>query len=189
MMLRELTSLLVLATSLASPAAATQTVSWSDLVDKSARQYGDSYRSLLPSQLELLISISRLRDRMASSARTGENRSTIEQQLRMKEAKLAAKGINVDWLISQRWAVAKQRERAATGGNKDLDGQAIIIAGFAIPAPADPDGIQVAYLVPERGLCSHMPPPLPNQMIRLRLKKGWFQTAGTSQCVSGECCD
>jgi hypothetical protein len=146
MRLRELTSLLVLATSLASPAAATQTVSWSDLVDKSVRQYEDSYRSLLPSQLELLISISRLRDRMASSARTGEDRSTIEQQLRMKEAKLAAKGINVDWLISQRWAVAKQRERAATGGNKDLDGQAIIIAGFPIPAPADADGMQVAYM-------------------------------------------
>jgi hypothetical protein len=173
MRLAVLTSLLVLAASLASPAVAAQTVGWSDLIDKVAQHYEDPYRALAPRQLELLVSISRLRERTTSSARTGEDQSTIEQQLRMKEAKLAAKGINVDWLISQRWTVAKRRERAATAGNKYVDGQVVIIAGFAIPAPADPDGTQVTYLMPERGMCSHMPPPPPNQMIRLRLKKGW----------------
>jgi len=173
MRLRELSSLLVLTSCLASPATAAQPIAWGDLVDKAAQHYEDPYQSLSPNQLELLISIKQLRERFTSYARDAKGRSTIQQQLRTNEAKLAADGIDADWLISQRWTVAKRRERAATAGNKELDGQVVIIAGFAIPAPADPDGTRVAYLVPERGMCSHMPPPLSNQMIRLRLKKGW----------------
>ena len=57
-----------------------------------------------------------------------------------------------------------------------LDGQTVTLAGFAIPAPPDADGRAVAYLVPERGMCSHMPPPPPNQMIRVRLSDGWAPT-------------
>ena len=31
----------------------------------------------------------------------------------------------------------------------------------------------MAYLVPERGMCSHRPPPPPNQLIRVRLNGDW----------------
>lgn len=33
----------------------------------------------------------------------------------------------------------------------------------------EPDGTRIAYLVPEVGMCSHVPPPPPNQMIRMTL--------------------
>jgi hypothetical protein len=29
------------------------------------------------------------------------------------------------------------------------------------------DGAMVAYLLPDRGVCMHLPPPVPNQLIRL----------------------
>lgn len=39
------------------------------------------------------------------------------------------------------------------------------------------DGTAVAYLVPERGMSSHTPPPNPNEMVRVVLKNGWKPTA------------
>jgi hypothetical protein len=48
-----------------------------------------------------------------------------------------------------------------------------MLSGFVIPAPAVSDGMATAYLVPERGMCSHTPPPPPNQMVRLRLPDDW----------------
>ncbi|WP_254437001.1 DUF3299 domain-containing protein [Ruegeria arenilitoris] len=59
------------------------------------------------------------------------------------------------------------------GRQPQLDGQTVTVAGFAIPGPIDDTGVATAYLVPERGMCSHLPPPPPNQMIRVRLKDGW----------------
>jgi hypothetical protein len=76
-------------------------------------------------------------------------------------------------VITQRWIVAERRERAPTSGNKDVDGREVVLSGFVIPAPADDKGRATAYLVAERGMCSHMPPPSPNQMVRLRLPGNW----------------
>ena len=74
---------------------------------------------------------------------------------------------------TQRWIVAERRERAATSGNEEDDGREAVLSGFVIPAPADDDGRASAYLVAERGMCSHMPPPAPNQLVRLRLPGNW----------------
>ena len=70
-------------------------------------------------------------------------------------------------------AVAERRQKAATAGNPEIDGQIVAIAGFAIPGPPDDDGTRIVYLVPERGMCSHMPPPPANQMLRVRLMNDW----------------
>ncbi len=43
------------------------------------------------------------------------------------------------------------------------------IAGFAIPGPPAEDGTKIAYRVALPGLCSHVPLPDPNRMLRLRL--------------------
>jgi len=82
-------------------------------------------------------------------------------------------GIDADWLIAQRWVVAERREQAAAAGNPIVDGQVVALSGYAIPAPPDVDGTPIAYLVPERGMCSHTPPPNANQMIRVRLTDQW----------------
>jgi hypothetical protein len=140
---------------------------WDQLVDQDAQVFDDPYRELEPGQLVSLVTVARLRQQ----AEQGE--AIDEARLERETASLVSAGIDIDALIAQRWEVAKRRERAATSGNPVVDGQEIELAGFVIPAPPDDDGLPTAYLVPERGMCSHMPPPPPNQMVRLRLPNNW----------------
>jgi hypothetical protein len=110
---------------------------------------------------------------LEESGHAAQERTEFEAKLRRLETGLGEAGIDVDWILSQRWVVAERRERAATAGNTALDGAKLTLAGYAIPAPPAEDGTPVAYLVPERGMCSHMPPPSPNQMVRVRLNGDW----------------
>jgi len=152
-----------------SPAFAAERpgLDWSQLIDQSVQDYDDPYRELAPEQLTSLVTVARLREMVEK----GE--PVDEERLSRETLSLAADGIDIDGLIAQRWIVAERRERAATAGNKDVDGREVVLSGFVIPAPPDTDGSATAYLVAERGMCSHMPPPPPNQMIRLRLPDNW----------------
>ena len=175
----------LLLAALPASAGETQQLDWSRLIDQSAQDYDDPYRELSPEQLASLVSVARLREK----AEKGE--SIDEERLVREAASLAEDGIDIDGLIAQRWTVAERRERAATSGNKAVDGREVVLSGFVIPAPADDDGRATAYLVAERGMCSHMPPPSPNQMVRLRLPGNWrpqaiYQPARVSGLLSIE---
>lgn len=162
---------------LALPANADQTdapqVDWIDLVDQSKQTFQDPFKDLSYDQLDDLARVVRLREHLASGDIPEDARGLFEDRLAEARAPLDAAGIDIDWLLSQRWIVADRRKAAATAGNTELDGQEVKLAGFAIAAPPDPDGASVVYLVPERGMCSHIPPPAPNQMVRVRLADGW----------------
>ncbi|WP_254438071.1 DUF3299 domain-containing protein [Ruegeria arenilitoris] len=146
---------------------------WADLPDPSAQVFEDPYRDLRPEEFDDVLYVVRLRGRLQHDSVSGEERQKWQALLTETEDVLAADGIDVDWLLDQREVVMERRRKAGTNGNPQVDGQTITLAGFAIPAPSDPDGRSVAYLVPERGMCSHMPPPPPNQMIRVRLNGDW----------------
>jgi hypothetical protein len=148
-------------------------ISWVDLIDPSAQSYEDPFLDLSFDQLSALRDVARARMELEDESLPTENRSDIEQKLADVEAALSKDGVDADWLLEQRWVVAERRERAFTAGNPDVEGQIVRLSGFAIPAPPDPDGTAVAYLVPERGMCSHTPPPNPNQMVRVRLTDDW----------------
>lgn len=150
---------------LASPA---DMLSWDALPDPAAQTYDDPFAELSAAQLQTLISVVRLRERLATG------RQAERDDLRAAEKKLSELGVDADALISQRWAVAERRRNAASAGNPKLDGETVTIGGFAIPGPSAEDGTKIVYLVPQPGLCSHMPPPDPNQMLRLRLKGEWY---------------
>ncbi len=157
------------------PAKATSedALDWGDLPDPSVQVFEDPYRDLSPEQFDDVLFVVRLRGRLQQGAGKKEEKQKWQELLSETEDALAAGGVDVDWLLDQREAVTERRRKAATEGNPQFDGQKITLAGFAIPAPNDPDGQSVAYLVPERGMCSHMPPPPPNQMIRVRLNGDW----------------
>ncbi|MCA0930076.1 DUF3299 domain-containing protein [Ruegeria profundi] len=146
---------------------------WADLPDPSAQVFDDPYRDLSPEQFDDVLFVVRIRGRLQQEVGSAEERQKWQALLAETEDALAADGIDVDWLLDQREVVTERRRKAGTNGNPEFDGQTITLAGFAIPAPSDPDGRPVAYLVPERGMCSHMPPPPPNQMIRVRLNGDW----------------
>lgn len=161
-------------TALAAPAFAdAEEVAWSELPDVSKQVYDDPYAALDYEVLEEVIKYARLEEKLKSGVLSDADRPMAETQLAQSRVILDAEGIDVDWLLSQRWVVAERREAAAVSANPLLDGQEVTLSGFAIAAPPDPDGTNVVYLVPMPGMCSHMPPPPPNQMVRVRLGDGW----------------
>ena len=152
-------------------------IAWADLIDETTQTYEDPFRDLNYQQIDALQTIVRnrelLNDPTLSEAQMADSAAKINAALE----ELAEDGIDADWLIDQRWVVADRREKAATAGNPALDGQIVTLAGFAVPAPPNEDGTTVVYLVPERGMCSHTPPPNANQMIRARVKGDWSPSA------------
>lgn len=149
-------------------------VTWSDLPDRAAQTFEDPYRNLSTAQLDALLRVVRMREQLEDPDLAGNLRSELEQNLADAVDELERAGIEPDWLISQRWVVAERRERAATAGNPALDGSQATLSGFVIPAPPDAEGRFTAYLVPERGMCSHVPPPPPNQLLRLVFEEAWY---------------
>ena len=154
-----------------------QPVAWDDLIDQSAQTFEDPYRDLTYDQIENLREIIIETARIAEGGLGHADKALSEDRISGAKELLADDGIDADWLIDQRWVVADRREKAATAANPNLDGQTVSLAGFAILAPADADGTTVVYLVPERGMCSHMPPPNANQMIRARVNGDWSPSA------------
>ncbi|MEM6622674.1 MAG: DUF3299 domain-containing protein [Pseudomonadota bacterium] len=168
-----LTALLQVPAFVGEPA---QDIAWPALVDQTTQDYEDPYRDLDSAQIRAVVEIARIRSQLKNVALSAEQRRLLSDDLRGLEMRAQSVGIDVDHLISQRWEVAERRRLAATAGNTEIDGLDIRIAGFIIPAPPAADGRPVAYLVPERGMCSHMPPPPPNQMIRVRMSDDWSPT-------------
>jgi hypothetical protein len=146
------------------------TVGWSQLPDTSAQEFEDPYRDLASEQMSDLMSLVRLREELAVEGLAIEERRQLEGRSAELEAALRAAGIDVEWLLSQRWVVADRRRQAAVGANGALDGQAVQIAGFLILAAPTDSGEASAYLLPDRGVCNHLPPPPPNQLVRLLMK-------------------
>lgn len=149
-------------------------IAWSDLPDASVQRFEDPYRDLDYDQLLMLRGISQAQGRLADPDLAPDARRSAERDLAALLAKWQPSGSDPDWLISQRWVVAERRQRAGTAGNKDLHGTNASLSGFVIPAPRDAEGRFTAYLVPERGMCSHMPPPPPNQLLRLVFEEAWY---------------
>ena len=170
---RLLTAVLLINFCSTAAAADVATIGWSDLIDEAAQTYQDPYRDLTTDQFRRFQTVVLTRRDLGAPSLTAETRSELEAKLEVAEAALTADGIDIDWLISQRWPVVERRERAAAAGNPAVDGQSVTLSGFAINVPPDEDGTAIVYLVPERGMCSHMPPPHPNQMLRVRLTGDW----------------
>ena len=146
-------------------------IEWSQLPDRSAQAFEDPYRDLAPEQMSDLMSLVRLREQLGVDAMSVEERIRLEARIAKLEAALQADGIDVEWLLSQRWVVADRRRQAAVATNAALDGQSVEIAGFLILAPPKDNGEASAYLLPDRGVCNHLPPPPPNQLVRVLLKE------------------
>ena len=139
---------------------------WSMLPDPEAQRFEDPYRDLRQSQFESLMALARLQ--ITLSGKTAEGERAVLQERASEIAKdLQAQGLDPEWILAQRETVAERRQRAALSTNPSLDGESIEITGYLLVAPDMEDGAMVAYLLPDRGVCMHLPPPVPNQLIRL----------------------
>lgn len=152
---------------------AARPVTWADLKDPAASNFIDPFQALSIPDLRALGTVLRLRNKLGATGFSAEERAGLEAQLADEEAKLAAAGIRTDWLLDQRDEIGKKRAQAAFAGNPALNGKPVTISGYVIPI-LEPDGqSHWGYLVPDYGMCSHMPAPDPNQMIRYHGASGW----------------
>lgn len=143
-----------------------QVTDWVSLIPEGVDDYEDPFLALKSDELYLLSRIARLRDRGVKATDEGEQ----GEKLRGLEAEAQEAGLDLDYLWSMRGKITDLRMRAATAANEALAGQRLSLAGFAVPGQPTEDGDPTFYLVPERGMCSHVPPPDPNQMVRITVK-------------------
>ena len=107
-------------------------------------------------------------------------------------------GINVDKLLMEyaAWqAKVQARKKLVVQG---IDGKSVKIAGYLLPLDYSESGNTDFLLVPYVGACIHVPPPPPNQIAFVRLKKklivkdlytpvwltGTIRTKATSKALS-----
>lgn len=146
--------------------------SWLELQDPYAVDFEDPFRGLDADTLAHLRTVATVPERLLDDDLRPEARPRLEARLDEARLALAALDLDPDWLLSQRWVVAERRRAAAEDGNPDLDGQTVAMTGFFIPAMTAVDGSSIGYLVARPGLCSHLPPPPSNQLVRLVLPAG-----------------
>ncbi len=145
-------------------------VDWSMLADPRAQQFEDPYRDLTQSQFESLMALARLQIALSGELAEGE-RAAMDGRASELSRNLQAQGLDTEWILAQREAVAERRQRAALSTNPILEDESIELMGYLLVAPDMEDGETVAYLLPDRGVCMHLPPPAPNQLIRLDIDK------------------
>ena len=149
--------------------AAPRTIGFADLPDPAALTFEDPFRDMGFEMLEELRTVVRLEQRLAGEDVDAETRPRLEHRLAEARALLQANGHDIEALLAQRWVVAKNRKQAAIATNPELGGAEVTIVGFLISAGTGENGKPMGYLVPEVGMCSHMPPPPPNQLVRVEL--------------------
>ena len=159
--------------SLASFAQAGTQVDWDELRDPKASQFDDPFATLSIRELRSLGTVLRLRRQLSEADVAAESRPQMKQRLENEEAKLAVSGVDTDGLLAQREEIARKRAKAALSGNPALASKDIEITGYVIPVLEEDGSVRSGYLVPEYGMCSHMPAPDPNQTIRYRLNSDW----------------
>jgi hypothetical protein len=160
----------MLALSHSVQAQATMHVDWSMLADPEAQQFEDPYRDLSHQQFESLMGLAQLQAALSGELGEGE-REGLEDRAAILSRELRAQGLDPEWILAQREAVAERRRRAALANNPGLEGVSVDIAGYLLVAADMEEGAPVAYLLPNRGVCMHLPPPVPNQLVRLDIQK------------------
>jgi len=145
-------------------------VVFSDLADPLAVAFHDPYKEMgfeLLNELKLLLD---LNEKLSQKDIPEDERARLDTRRNAAKEKLEANGQDVEALLSQRWDVAKKRQTARMATNPIFDGTEVTISGYLIPAPPAANGVGFGYLVPQVGMCSHLPPPPPNQLVRVKMR-------------------
>ncbi|MEL6374661.1 MAG: DUF3299 domain-containing protein [Pseudomonadota bacterium] len=152
-----------------APAFAAQTIEWRTLLPK-LKPLVDPLSAMTEDQRFEFETIAWARTLVGEERDLEHNKQTIEDARAFTE-QFARDGINVETLIQnymQYQLAAKKRQSKL---NTSLDGKTIKIPGYLLPLEFSPDGEREFLLVPYVGACIHVPPPPPNQMVSVMLRK------------------
>ncbi len=160
----------VLSFGLCAQAQPLKTVDWKMLVDPAAQHFEDPYRDLSPDQFQSLMTLARLQIALGGELTDGE-RADLNERISVLSQNLKEDNLDPEWILAQREVVAARRQHAATATNAALEGEQVELSGYLLVAPDSEGGAMVVHLLPDRGVCMHLPPPAPNQLIRLEIER------------------
>ena len=160
-----------------------QQLEWSDLQQKI--EFEDPFKKLSEEQLLHLgtyARIEKLKENVPERV-TPAMQAEVDEGLRF----LNSEGIDVQGLLAKRSEITELRKQQGTEVVTELDGKQIRMPGFALPLEYSDKKITEFLLVPWVGACIHTPPPPPNQIVYVKVEKG-FKTNGMFEpiWVSGE---
>ena len=147
-----------------------EAIGFSDLVDPLAIVFDDPYRDMGPHLLNELKILIQLDQKLSQNDLAEDERARLKALRSAAKDTLEINGQDIDALLAQRWDVARKRKNALMATNPALDKVEVTLSGYLIPAPQAADGTYYGYLVSQVGMCSHLPPPPPNELVRVRLK-------------------
>src|SRR5690606_35777506 len=78
-------------------------------------------------------------------------------------------GVEVDWRLLGEMDYITGKSSSEL---EALNGKAVKIPGFMVPLEDEMSSVKEFLLVPSPQACIHVPPPPPNQMVYVRMKKG-----------------
>lgn len=146
-------------------------VAWGDLLPKTTGQFDDPFAKLSDEQLTQLARVARIRRLLEERKIPADGPSAEEEKRSVTE--LASQGFDVDWLLSQRERVTRERMKRAGQVDEGLAGTRIRIPGYVLPLfYGDDKKVTEFLLVPWVGACIHTSPPPPNQMIHVAVPGG-----------------
>lgn len=156
---------------------------WDDLIPAELN-FDDPFEKLTEEQLYSLALVAQYREKQAStsSPKDGVNADYEEALVSLKEG-----NIDIDGLLARRAEITEKRRLQAVTTNDELDGKHIRIPGFLLPLEYSENKKVVEFLlVPWVGACIHTPPPPPNQIVHVKLDKGFeVESMYTAVRVSG----
>lgn len=164
----------------AAPALAARQVTWEELVPQLA-PYDDPFEKLSEEQFYHLGLVFHVRE---VRARGQPVNAVLAERAKLAEQALRESKIDVEALHAKRDEVRAERKRRAEAVVPTLDQQNVRMPGFVLPLEYSGKKVSEFLLVPWVGACIHTPPPPPNQIVHVRLKKSAeFEPTGQFQPV------
>ncbi len=144
-------------------------ITWDDLVPESA-QFDDPFDKLYEDQLYDLALVARFREQQEARDKSPDFTQADHDEA---ESRLKAENIDIDGLIARREEITEKRRAQGQATNADLDGEKIRLPGYLLPLEFADKKVTEFLLVPWIGACIHTPPPPPNQIVHVKLDKGF----------------
>ena len=144
-------------------------LAWDDLIPTNLH-FDDPFEKLTEAQIYNLGTVALYRERLASNEEIiNPSRAYYDEAL----AKLKAEDVDVDGLLAIRAAITEKRRARGQAANAELNGKMVRIPGYLLPLEFEDKKVVEFLLVPWVGACIHEPPPPPNQIVHVKLNKGF----------------
>ena len=167
--------MLLVSSAAISGAASKVELNWPKLVPKPAQPLVDPLGKLTQDQRFDFETVVWSRSLTVEQRQLPENKMALEDaetyEKNFKKAGIDITKLMVQYADWERKILARQKDVV-----KGLDGKQVRIPGYLLPLEFSEKGVHDFLLVPYVGACVHVPPPPPNQIILLRLKKPFRPT-------------